>query len=107
MPQDLRGQTTKSGEHLIESRIAWGKTYLKKGGLVYYPQRGHVQITEKGKAATPESVSLNTLHSDVTTFYEPEDSAKGILSLVSTASPQDLIDTGFEEIDCKVKDELL
>ena len=51
LPIELLGKTTKSGERLIENRIAWGKSYLKKGGMVHYPQRGHVQITEKGKSA--------------------------------------------------------
>lgn len=107
LPADLRDQTTKSGDRLIENRIAWGKSYLKKGGLVYYPQRGYVQITEKGKAATAESVSLDSLQTDVITFYEPENTSKSTVTLTSTASPQDLIDTGFEEIERKVKDELL
>ena len=35
LSQDLKDKTTKSGERLIENRIAWGKSYLKKGGLVH------------------------------------------------------------------------
>ncbi|HEY7885155.1 MAG TPA: winged helix-turn-helix domain-containing protein, partial [Cellvibrionaceae bacterium] len=50
LPKELLDRTTKSGDRLIENRIAWGKSYLKKGGMVHYPQRGHVQITEKGKS---------------------------------------------------------
>jgi len=107
LPQELLDQTTKSGDRLIENRIAWGKSYLKKGGLVHYPQRGHVQITDKGKIATPESVSLDALQADVISFYEPESAAKATLSTEKSASPQDLIDSGFEEIERKVKDELL
>ena len=41
-------QKTKSGDLLIDNRIAWGKSYLKKGGYVFFPERGHVQVTEKG-----------------------------------------------------------
>ena len=107
LPVDLRDQTTKSGDRLIENRIAWGKSYLKKGGLVHYPQRGYVQITEKGKAATSESVSLDSLQADVITFYESESTVKSAVAIASTESPQDLIDTGFEEIERKVKDDLL
>ena len=61
LPRDLLEQTTKSGDRLIENRIAWGKSYLKKGGLVHYPQRGHVQITEKGKCVKPENVLVVTV----------------------------------------------
>lgn len=107
LPQDLLEQITKSGDRLIENRIAWGKSYLKKGGLVHYPQRGYVQITEKGKSAKPENVSLNDIQSNVITFYEPESKSAPDTTIVVDASPQDLIDSGFEKIEREVKDELL
>ena len=107
LPQDLLEQTTKSGDRLIENRIAWGKSYLKKGELVHYPQRGYVQITEKGKLAKPENVSLNEIHSNVITFYEPESKSVSETTIAVNASPQDLIDSGFEQIEREVKDELL
>lgn len=107
LPQELLNQTTKSGERLIENRIAWGKSYLKKGGLVHYPQRGYVQITDKGKLTLKDGVSLESLQQNVITFYEPESLGKSNASVASTASPQDLIDTGFEEIEKKTKEDLL
>jgi restriction system protein len=107
LPNDLLAQTTKSGHRLIENRIAWGKSYLKKGGLVLYPQRGFVQITEKGKQAQPENVSLDKIQSDVITFYEPESSTPSPTKVEGNASPQDLIDSGIEQIEREVKDELL
>lgn len=107
LPQDMLEQTTKSGDRLIENRIAWGKSYLKKGGLVHYPQRGFVQITEKGKSAKSENVSLNDIQSNVITFYEPESKSVPETTIVANASPQDLIDSGFEQIEREVKDELL
>lgn len=107
MPQELLDQTTKSGDRLIENRIAWGKSYLKKGGLVHYPKRGYVQITEKGKQAKPEDISLDRIQSDVINFYEPEDKKVSTKQHISTSSPQDLIDSGIEQIERDVKDELL
>ena len=108
LPEELLQQTTKSGDQLIENRIAWGKSYLKKGGLVHYPQRGFVQITEKGKSASAENVSLKNIQSNVITFYEPERNlAASKPTIDNNASPQDLIDSGFEQIESEVKDELL
>lgn len=108
LPEELLQQTTKSGDRLIENRIAWGKSYLKKGGLVHYPQRGFVQITEKGKTARRESVTLDSIQSNVITFYEPEKiSPASISAIENNASPQDLIDSGFETIEREVKNELL
>lgn len=107
LPQNLLDQTTKSGDRLIENRIAWGKSYLKKGGLVHYPQRGFVQITEKGKSKNLENVSLDEIHAEVITFYEPEKLLSPEASVVVDASPQDLIDSGFGQIEREVKGELL
>lgn len=107
LPQELLDQTTKSGDRLIENRIAWGKSYLKKGGLVHFPRRGYVQITDKGKTATAENVSLEALQADVITFYQPESTVKSTGDMAISATPQDLIDTGFEEIERRTKDELL
>lgn len=104
-PEDLLSQTTKSGEILIENRIAWGKSYLKKGGMVHYPSRGHVQITEKGKSASVEGLTMEKMESDVIDFYKPENDAQK--KPVSTLSPQDLIDSGIEQIERNVKNELL
>lgn len=105
LPPELLNQTTKSGDRLIENRIAWGKSYLKKGGMVHYPQRGHVQITEKGKSANTESLSIEKMESDVIDFYKPETDRHD--KPVSTLSPQDLIDSGIEQIERNVKNELL
>lgn len=106
LPDELLKQTTKSGEILIENRIAWGKSYLKKGGFVHYPKRGYVQITEKGKHAKPENATLKEMQSDAISFYEPEQ--KAITKKPNdNSSPQDLIDSGFEIIEQNVKAELL
>lgn len=107
LPPELLEEKTKSGEKLIENRIAWGKSYLKKGGLVHYPQRGYVQITEKGKSAKSENISLDHIRSDIITFYEPENRSTSKPDFKTDSSPQDLIDSGFNQIESEVKDELL
>jgi restriction system protein len=107
LPESLLSQTTKSGDRLIENRIAWGKSYLKKGGLVHYPQRGFVQITEKGKEAKSENLTLSQLHANVIDFYEPENGRPPQNEQISSSTPQDLIDQGIEQIERSVKTELL
>jgi len=34
LSKELLEQKTKSGDILISNRIAWGKSYLKKGGFI-------------------------------------------------------------------------
>ena len=109
-------QETKSGDLLIDNRIAWGKSYLKKGGYITFPQRGLVQITEKGKGHSVD-ISVRDLEneSSIFDFYKQEKHSNsehntGSSKTNSTAnisSPQDLIDEGFSRIESEVKNELL
>ncbi len=103
-------QKTKSGDILIINRIAWGKSYLKKGGFIEFPKRGLVKITEKGKKYSSSNLTLNQVESsdNFLEFYNEETPKSNVISPKSqNASPQDLIDEGFNMIDVQVKDELL
>lgn len=107
----LLEEKTKSGEILINNIIAWGKSYLKKGGYIHYPSRGNVQITDKGLS---QKTKLNLKHleeeSSLFDFYQNENDKHTGLSetkIISNASPQDLIDEGFDQIEKDVKNELL
>lgn len=107
----LLEEKTKSGEILINNRIAWGKSYLKKGGYIHYPSREHVQITEKGLAQKTK-LSLRDLEeeSSILDFYQNENDKNTNsheIKRISNASPQDLIDEGFDQIEGDVKNELL
>ncbi len=101
---------TKSGDLLIDNRIAWGKSYLKKGGYVFFPERGLVQITEKGINHS-SNLSVRDLENESTLFefYKQENSSESEHKKTeqNISSPQDLIDEGFNRIESDVKNELL
>jgi len=109
---DQLSAKTQSGEKLINNRIAWGKSYLKKGGYIFYPERGNVKITEKGLKQKSE-LSLKNLvdAAGIVDFYSQEDSKNKLENAspkeIITSSPQDLIDNGFSQIENEVKNELL
>lgn len=112
LSQEQLSEKTKTGEVLINNRIAWGKSYLKKGGYIFYPERGNVKITEKGLKQKGD-LSLKSLVEDSGTlnFYSEENTKtkkenKGIKEIVSS-SPQDLIDKGFSQIESEIKNDLL
>lgn len=112
LPQELLSATTKTGDILIENRIGWGKSYLKKGGYIHYPQRGFVQITEKGAQNKlkltlrdiEESSSLSEFYTEEVGKRLPKGKEKNQLD---SASPQDLIELGITRIESEVKGELL
>jgi restriction system protein len=112
LPKELLEEKTKSGEILINNRIAWGKSYLKKGGYIHYPSRGYVQITEKGQNNKSQLSLQNVQDSEGLAQFYSEESGKSDIrdsgfKEIDSASPQDLIDEGFNQIERAVKDDLL
>ena len=107
LPKELLEKKTKSGDLLIRNRIAWGKSYLKKGGFVHYPERGMVQITKKGKEASNKKLKLKDVESDFLDFYAEEKTKSTDNNEIKDSSPQDLIDSGFSAIELQIKSDLL
>jgi restriction system protein len=83
--------------------------------FVSYPKRGIVEITEKGKSRLKTAnLPLIDLQNDIDFINHRQSvkSDKGNESVieavqVDTASPQDLIDSGFKTIETEVKNDLL
>ena len=48
IPDEERLQCRESGVNILYNTVAWAKTYLKHAGLLYYPVRGKMQITDEG-----------------------------------------------------------
>lgn len=115
LPKELLDKKTSTGANTLIDRILWGKSYLKMGKFIFYPQRGMVKIGEKGKHILDSGqMLLSDLQNDPD-FIQYRSSAKSKKKTdseletidVDNASPQDLIDAGFETIETEVKAELL
>jgi restriction system protein len=112
LTEEQLAEKTKSGENLINNRIAWGKSYLKMGGYIFYPERGNVKITEKGLKQKSKLTLKNVVaDSGILDFYSEgnskSNSEKSDLKEIVNSSPQDLIDKGFLQIENEVKNGLL
>ena len=109
LPGELLNEKTKSGEVLINNRIAWGKSYLKKGGYIHYPERGYVQITEKGREQRSSLSLKQVVESNGTlAFYGDEKMKVSVPNHdITNSTPQDLIDQGFNQIEMEIKNNLL
>ena len=108
MPKEFLEKKTKSGDLLIQNRIASGKSNLKKAGNPLYGKR-HGRDTQKGKAAKKDKLNLKDVvgQSGIFDFYK-EEKSKGVDDLgMKGSSPQDLIDSGFSAIEAQVKSDLL
>ena len=60
LTQEERKAVLPSGSQgIMRNRVGWARTYLKKAGLLLYPKRGIMQITDKGQkvlAENPEKI---------------------------------------------------
>lgn len=119
LPSELKAKKTSTGANVLFDRINWGSTYLKLAKFLCYPERGMVQITNKGKSVIDEKGGLaykefvkDDDYLDYKANYrskkqESQRKAENISISTENSSPQDLIDTGFSEIGERVKSELL
>ncbi len=48
-PEQRTQLLQSSGQTVIENRIGWARTFLKQAGLLEYPERGMLLVTDEGK----------------------------------------------------------
>lgn len=109
LPKELLEEKIKSGDILIENRVAWGISYLKQSDYVKYPKRGFVQITPKGLTQV-DNLTLKQVQLDISKSLIYKDGKKTSIDEVveiKTSSPEDLIYEGFNQIEKEVKNNLL
>jgi restriction system protein len=108
LPKELLEEKIKSGDVLIENRIAWGISYLKQSEYVKYPKRGFVQITSKG-LKQKDILTLKQVQLDIskTLVYKDGNVKDDEVNEIKTSSPEDLIYEGFNQIEKEVKNDLL
>jgi restriction system protein len=106
-------QRTASGGLVFRDRVSWGKAYLKQAKLVSQPSRAMVEITAKGRswlASGKTALTLADLRQDPDYLaYVPQNSSpskKNVQNLLNEYSPQELVETGFNELSTSLKSEL-
>lgn len=105
-----------SGQPLFENRYGWAKTYLHKAGLLHFPTRGQVQITDLGIKEVKGGLKISTLK-DLEKFEAYKnwktESAKqneGLdleSSLSTDISPEESIEQNFNKLNSLLQEELL
>lgn len=114
LTEEERQETVPSGYSRFYDRVSWGRTYLKKAGLVSQESKGSdVCITDEGKKVLSENnridVEFLKKYPSFVAFTEPKkgseiETAKNI---PENLSPQDMMDQGFKKILNTLKSDLL
>ena len=104
---------------VVDNRIGWARTYLKKAGLITQPKRGQFQITERGQNVLRQN--LDKIDLDYLTQFpefqdfkmkknKPDDTdlePQKPMSLIEKKNPQERLEYAYEEINNEVSQELL
>jgi len=62
--EERKARLPSGNQTVINNRVGWSRTYLNKAGLLTIPERGMVQITDRGRDALikgPERISVSWL----------------------------------------------
>jgi restriction system protein len=114
-----RGELLPSGlDRILDNRVGWARTYLKKAGLVLYPKRGYFQLTERGEkilSTAPPKINVSFLK-QFPEFIEFSTSRKSMCDAgaaevasveVLTGTPEETLDAGYMKLRKQIESDLL
>lgn len=102
-------------QSIVNNRIGWARTYLKKANLIKQPKRGMFQITEQGKIVLEKNLkSIDKKYlmqfPDFQEFVNKNmDEEQPVQSVVQNIkeNPEELLEYAFEEIKNSLSQDLL
>lgn len=117
LTDEQRAKLLLSGhQRVINNRVGWAKTYLKKAGLIESPRRGFVKITDLGQTVLAEGASRidykylmkfdsfrefrETKRKQVDVESETGDSE-------SSVTPEEAIEAAYEQLTDQLTSDLL
>ena len=105
LTEEERQQKMPKGVLYINDRLSWGKTFLKKVGLVEYPTRGYVKITTQGLDLLTKKITLDELIKLIDDAYKADDEA--VPSESDVGSPTESIADAVHTIEQELSNNLL
>jgi restriction system protein len=116
LTEEEKKELLPSGKQSIfENRSGWAKTHLKKAGLLIYPRRGCIQITDRGSSILKkpiDRIDMKFLKQfdeyneflNITNQNKPDDEST---NEIETHTPEELMETAFQNIKNTLADEIL
>ena len=113
LSEEEKSSLIPSGQPRFENRVGWAKTYLKKSGLITYPIRGHIQITQRGLDVleeNPQAIGMDFLKRfpEYVEFREGSQKEEELSNSVDEEStPDEALENAYQNIRADLSDELL
>lgn len=115
-PEEQAELLPSGNQTILSNRVHWARTYLKQAGLVEATRRGHIAITERGRAALADETTPidNKLLRTFPEFIEFQGRGKSNISAESEemlsaneATPEELLRNAYESLTGSVANELI
>lgn len=116
LTQEERGKLVPSGQQrVIDNRVGWARTFLKKAEMVEYPHRGHMRILERGKELlkkNPSELTVDNLRQypefeqNWDTGGRKSDKQKQPEEISGDATPEEKMEYAYAQLSSNLEDEL-
>jgi len=115
LTEEERRELLPSGKQpIIQNRVAWARTYLKKAGLLDSPQRGVIVISDRGKkvlSENPKTIDVIFLRQfpeflDFRNSSHQEDEASSIVNL-SQGTPEEILEESYSQLKSQLLAEMI
>lgn len=115
-PEERQEMLPSGRQPLLRNRVGWAQTHMKKAGLLEYPRRGYIRITDRGRAVLqdppeqiterylmrfPEFQDFKNQQSSKTTA-DPEETAT-----TTQQTPEEIIDSAHQALRTTLATDLL
>jgi len=117
LSEQERKEVLPSGRsYIIDNRVGWARTYLKKAGLLEDTRRSYFRITGKGTevlAKSPAEINIKFLQqfSEFNEFRkkkdEGEEEQEQVIQEETSQTPQELLEYGYQKIKRDLAQELI
>ncbi len=120
LTEEEKNAKTSTGFTIIDNRVGWAKTYLKKAKLLEYTKRGYSQITERGLdvlSKNPSKIDVKFLEqfNEFIEFRSIKNTDQSLSTTNTTINdsscqnktPIELMEDGYNSITANLKQELL
>jgi restriction system protein len=114
-PEERKELLPSGRQYIIENRVGWARTYMKKAGLIESIRRGYFKITERGLqvlAENPEQININylrkypeflefqTVKKDKSDKTVPDEGKEGL-------TPEEAIESAYQKLRHDLSGDLL
>lgn len=108
---ELTKRLPSGKQTIIDNRIGWAKTYLKKASLVDTPSRAHYILTDSGKQALQDADSIDndylTRFESFRNFTNSEEVVKSETENTDDKSPEEVLEDAFKTLNASLADDLM